>query len=126
MVEAPQRSTIDSVEDLENLLSEPTEAVIETMAALDGDLVILGVGGKMGPTLARMAERASDLAGVKRRIIGVSRFSAPSGLEQRLNAWGIETHRADLLDAQACRDCPRQPMLSTWRALSLVPRATNL
>lgn len=106
MVEASTKSTIDSVEDLENLLSEPTDAVIKTMAALDGDLVILGVGGKMGPTLARMAKRASDLAGVKRRIIGVSRFSAPSGLEQRLNAWGIETHHCDLLDAQAYAQLP--------------------
>jgi hypothetical protein len=106
MVQTTQRTTIDSVEDLENLLSEPTEAVVQTMAALDGDLVILGVGGKMGPTLARMAKRASDLAGVKRRIVGVSRFSAPCGLERRLNDWGIETHRCDLLDAQAYAQLP--------------------
>jgi len=106
MVEAPQKSTIGSVEELENLLSEPTEAVIQTMAALDGDVVILGVGGKMGPTLARMAKRAFDLAGVKRRVVGVSRFSTSSGLEQRLNAWGIETHRCDLLDAQAYGQLP--------------------
>ena len=106
MVESPQKSTIESVEDLENLLSEPSEDVIKTMVALDGDLVILGVGGKMGPSLARMAKRASDIAGVKRRIVGVSRFSAPSGLEQRLNAWGIETHHCDLLEVQAYAQLP--------------------
>lgn len=106
MIEAPQKNTIDSVEDLENLLSEPTEGVIETMAALEGDLVILGVGGKMGPTLARMAKRASDLAGVKRRVIGVSRFSVPSGLEKRLNDWDIETHHCDLLDVRAYAQLP--------------------
>ena len=106
MAEAPQKSTIDSVEDLENLLSAPTEAVIQTMAALEGDLVILGVGGKMGPTLARMSKRASDLAGVERRVVGVSRFSASPGLEQRLNAWGIETYHCDLLDAQAYAQLP--------------------
>src|ERR1035441_7098074 len=95
MVEAPQKSTIDSVEDLENLLSEPNEAVIQTMHALEGDFVILGVGGKMGPTLARMVKRASDLAGIKRRVIGISRFSNSSVLEERLNSWGVETHRSE-------------------------------
>jgi len=50
---------IDNVEHLEELLSEPTPGVVETMARLDGDLILLGVGGKMGPTLARMARRAS-------------------------------------------------------------------
>ena len=55
----PER--IDSVEQLEDLLSEPTPAVIKTMARLDGDVLILGIGGKMGPTLARMAHRGSEV-----------------------------------------------------------------
>jgi nucleoside-diphosphate-sugar epimerase len=82
---------------LDALLSEPPEYVVETMRTLDGDVVVLGVAGKMGPTLARMARRASDLAGVRRRIIGVARFSAPEQ-EASLQAHGVETVRCDLLD----------------------------
>ncbi len=52
-------------------------------AGLEGDLIVLGVAGKMGPSLARMAKRASDLAGVPRRILGVARFSS-AGVEADL------------------------------------------
>jgi hypothetical protein len=79
------------------------------MGELKGDLVVLGVGGKMGPTLARMAKRASELAGVDRRVIGVSRFSASSKLEERLHSWGVETHRGDLLDAKSYTQLPDAP-----------------
>jgi nucleoside-diphosphate-sugar epimerase len=92
-----QISTIANTEHLEDLLSEPTEGVIATLAQLDGDILILGVNGKMGPTLARMARRASDAAGSRRRIIGVSRFSS-GNLEVRLRDQGIDTLRCDLLD----------------------------
>jgi len=88
---------IRDVEHLEELLSEPTDGVIETMGRLEGDLLVLGVGGKMGPTLARMAVRASQAAGVRRRVIGVSRFSTP-GLQQRLESAGVETIGCELLD----------------------------
>ena len=57
---------------------------------MQGDLIVLGVGGKIGPSLARMARRASDAAGVQRRIIGVARFSQP-GCASELEAQGIET-----------------------------------
>ena len=67
MVEA-----LRDLDDLEDRLSTPTEGVIETMARLDGDILVLGVAGKMGPTLARMAHRASEAAGVRRRVIGVA------------------------------------------------------
>src|SRR5487761_1745790 len=89
------QNSIRDVAALEDLLSEPTAATVKAMAALEGDIVILGVGGKMGPTLARMAKRASDLAGVSRRVIGVARFST-GGLEEQLQSWGIETCRCDL------------------------------
>lgn len=75
------------------------------MAALQGDIVVLGVGGKMGPTLARMAKKASDQAGVPRRVIGVARFSS-GGLEQQLQSWGVETFRCDLLDRNAYPKLP--------------------
>jgi hypothetical protein len=92
----PLPETIRDVEQLEDLLSEPTPSVIDTFGRLDGDLILLGVAGKMGPTLARMARRASDATGVRRRIIGVARFS--SGGEEDLQRHGIETIRCDLLD----------------------------
>jgi nucleoside-diphosphate-sugar epimerase len=90
-------ASIRDVAQLEDLLSEPTEGVIRTLDDLAGDIVVIGVGGKMGPTLARMAMKASTLAGVRRRVTGVSRFSSPS-LKHHLEAWGIETVGCDLLD----------------------------
>ena len=96
---------IENSEHLEMLLSEPTEQVIEVLAHLEGDLIILGVAGKMGPTLARMAKRASDAAGVRRRVIGVSRFSS-SDQETQLQSQGIETIRCDLLDEEAIARLP--------------------
>jgi nucleoside-diphosphate-sugar epimerase len=87
---------IQTEQELEDRLSKPTAEVIETLGRLKGDIIFLGVAGKMGPTLARMARRASDLAGQKRRIIGVSRFSSEDPLA--LQAHGIEPLRCDLLD----------------------------
>jgi nucleoside-diphosphate-sugar epimerase len=93
----PTVTTIQSVEHLEDLLSEPTPAVIDTLARLDGDIILLGVGGKMGPTLARMVKRASDQAGARRQVMGVSRFSNGE-LADRLQAQGIQAIPCDLLD----------------------------
>src|SRR5258705_2182694 len=89
-------TSIQDVEQLEELLSEPTEGLVRSLGRLAGDIVVVGVGGKMGPTLARMAKKASQRSGVRRRVVGVSRFSS-SSLEDRLQAWGIETIRCDLL-----------------------------
>jgi hypothetical protein len=94
-MDAP-RQIADTVH-LEEMLSEPHGAAVEALGRLAGDLIVLGVGGKMGPTLARMARIASDRAGVRRRVIGVARFS-DARLEGRLQSWGVETIRADLLD----------------------------
>jgi NAD dependent epimerase/dehydratase family len=109
VIQSPERCSIKNVEELEDMLSEPTEKVIHAMGDLKGDLVVLGIGGKMGPTLARMAKRASELAGVTRRVIGVSRFSASSKLEERLHSWGVETYRGDLLDAKSYAQLPDAP-----------------
>lgn len=97
--------SIRDVAHLEELLSEPTEGAIRAMGSLDGDILVLGVGGKMGPTLARMAKRASKLAGVKRRVIGAARFSTAT-LENELRENGIETVRSDLLDREALERLP--------------------
>ena len=97
-----------TVEELEDQLSTPTERVVAAMGKLDGDLVVLGAGGKMGPTLARMARRATDEAGVDRRIIAVSRFR-DTAARDRLQAWGIETESCDLLDQRAVAKLPDAP-----------------
>lgn len=99
---------IDTLEQLEAALSEPTPEVIETMRTLGGDIILLGVAGKMGPSLARMIRRASEAAGVKRRVIGVARFSQPA-LERELQAQGVETIRCDLLDEHALAQLPDVP-----------------
>jgi nucleoside-diphosphate-sugar epimerase len=95
---------IETEAQLEDLLSEPTEGVIATLGRIPGDLILLGVAGKMGPSLARMARRASDAAGVRRRVIGVSRFS--TGGAEALQAHGIETIACDLLDDSAVARLP--------------------
>lgn len=78
------------------------------MRRVEGDILVLGVGGKMGPTLARMAVRASEAAGVRGRVIGVARYST-AGLEARLRGWGVETVQCDLLDREGLRRLPDAP-----------------
>jgi nucleoside-diphosphate-sugar epimerase len=94
-----------NVAELDDLLSEPSAATVDALRRLRGDIVVLGVGGKMGPTLARMAKRGSVLAGVDRRVFGVSRFSSPD-VSRRLQSWGIETVEADLLSPTSLATLP--------------------
>ncbi|WP_339793753.1 NAD(P)-dependent oxidoreductase [uncultured Imperialibacter sp.] len=89
-------------------LLKPSEALISEISALTGDILILGAGGKMGPALALLAKQAVDQAGLKKRIIGVSRFSEP-GLQARLHQNGIETITADLLDENQLQVLPEVP-----------------
>jgi nucleoside-diphosphate-sugar epimerase len=77
-------------------LLEPSDDLVSEIVELDGDILILGVGGKMGPALARVAKQAVDKAGINKKITGVARFSEP-GLREELNSDGIETIGADLL-----------------------------
>src|SRR5439155_10868184 len=99
---------IESVEQLEEMLSSPTPAAVDALKRVAGDILILGVAGKMGPTLARMVVRASEQAGAKRHVIGVSRFSNPDE-EKKLNACGVQTIKADLLDPEQLRALPDAP-----------------
>jgi nucleoside-diphosphate-sugar epimerase len=89
--------SILSVEELDTFLAQPYPVTVELMKRLDGDIMVLGVGGKMGPSLGRLAVEANRSAGVTRRIIGVSRFPDRT-LENQLHDWGIETIRCDLSD----------------------------
>jgi nucleoside-diphosphate-sugar epimerase len=93
---------------LEELLSRPTAAVVEAMAALEGDVMLVGAGGKMGPSLARLARRASLEGGVKRRVIAVARFS-DRNLPPLLEREGVETIACDLFDHQAVAALPEAP-----------------
>ena len=99
---------IDTEEDLEERLSRPTEADAAAIAAMDGDLIILGAGGKMGPSLARLARRAANHAGAKKRIIAVARFTNPNLLSQ-LSAEAIETIACDLLEPGKLSGLPDVP-----------------
>ena len=93
---------------LEEALSRPAAADIAAAADLRGDLIILGAGGKMGPTLARLARRAADEAGVRRRVVGVARFSNPAA-RRALEAAGVETLACDLLEPAAVAGLPDVP-----------------
>ncbi len=106
----PSLDTITDVETLDSLLSDPSDEAIAALSKLPGDIVVLGVAGKMGPTLARMARRAADLAGSPRRVIGVARFSEPA-LEGWLQAQRIETIRCDLLDDRTVARLPDSPLV---------------
>ena len=99
---------IETVEQLEELLSRPSEADRAFVRQLEGDILILGVAGKMGPTLAKRARRACAEAGVARRIIGVSRFSSPE-TKRDLEAAGVETLAADLMDERDLAALPQAP-----------------
>lgn len=94
----------DSVEALDAFLAMPTQALVDDLAAVDGDLMVLGVAGKMGPTLARLARNAAP----GKRVIGVARFSDPA-VRERLQGWGIETIACDLLDRDALQALPKVP-----------------
>lgn len=91
----------ETVEELEKLLSEPLPEDIEFARKLEGDLVILGAGGKMGPTLTMRVEKSLRLAGSKSRLSAVSTFSDEPARE-RLARLGVQTIQADLLDDEAC------------------------
>ena len=99
---------IDSVEALEERLSRPGDADVAALKGLDGDLLILGAGGKMGPTLARLAQRAAEKAGIPKRIIAVARFS-DTALPATLRSWGVETIKADLLEPDVLEALPDAP-----------------
>jgi nucleoside-diphosphate-sugar epimerase len=99
-----------SEDELDALLSEPRQATVDALARSPGDVIILGAGGKMGPTLARMTARAAERAdgGTRRRVIAVSRFSAP-GVSDQLERFGVETIACDLLDPSAVGRLPDAP-----------------
>jgi nucleoside-diphosphate-sugar epimerase len=95
---------IPDITALDDLLCRPSQALIDDLARVEGDIMILGVAGKMGPTLAGLAKAALP----DRRIIGVARFSDP-GVKAWLQARGIETINCDLLNEAAIGALPQTP-----------------
>jgi nucleoside-diphosphate-sugar epimerase len=92
------------VEQVEDVMTTPSAALVDDLGRLDGDILVLGVAGKMGPTLARLAKRAAP----DKRIVGVARFTDAEA-RQRLDAAGVETIRCNLLDRTAVEALPRLP-----------------
>lgn len=84
-VDAALPDRFRDVDHLEEVMTAPSAALVADMAKLSGDLLILGVGGKIGPTLARLAKRAAP----NKRVVGIARFSEV-GLRDKLTGWGVE------------------------------------
>lgn len=121
--------------ELDELLSTPRAETVEALRHCPGDVVILGAGGKMGPTVARMAARAANQVGDGRRVFAVSRFGTPD-VARALGAAGVETIVCDLLDRDAVARLPDAPNVifmagqkfgtsdapaTTWAMNSIVP-----
>ena len=100
--------TVRDEDQLEELLSGPSESDVAFARALDGDVLVLGAGGKMGPSLARRVRRALDAAGASARVVAVARFSEP-GLAAALERDGVETMACDFLDPGQVARIPRIP-----------------
>lgn len=94
--------------ELDELLSTPRAETVEALRNAPGDIVVLGAGGKMGPTLSRMAARAAAQIGDGRRVYAVSRFSSPD-VARTLGSAGIETITCDLLDHDSVALLPDAP-----------------
>lgn len=121
--------------ELNSLLARPRRALIELMKDLSGDLMILGIAGKMGASLGQMAVEAIRAAGIEKSVYGVARFSDPNA-RQQIESSGIRTIQCDLLDRDAVAELPQvknvvfmaglkfgtgaaQPL--TWAMNTLVP-----
>jgi hypothetical protein len=100
--EIQQLERIEDIGMLEDILSTPDKQLQDDLSRLDGDIMMLGVGGKVGPTLAMMAKRAAP----DKRIIGVARFTHPH-IRRRLENNGVETLQCDLLIQEEVEKLPR-------------------
>ncbi|HTE33789.1 MAG TPA: NAD(P)-dependent oxidoreductase [Chryseolinea sp.] len=94
-----------TLEELDNALYKISDELIDDMKRLDGDIIILGAGGKMGPSLARLAKLSMDAAGMNHKVIAVSRFGNKE-TEKELQHLGIETISIDLIDDSSLQKLP--------------------
>ena len=93
---------------LEQQILAPSAELIEDIKKIQGDILFLGIGGKMGPSMAKLAIRAIEAAGIEKKVIGVSRFSTKE-LQQELEDIGISTIACDLLDPNQLKQLPQVP-----------------
>jgi len=100
--------TVKTVEELDDRLTTPSDALITDLATLDGDIMVVGSAGKMGPSLAVLGQRALREIGDGRKVIAVSRFS-DAAARDKLDAAGVETVAADLSDPDALAALPDVP-----------------
>ncbi len=127
--------TIQSENELMEIMTRPRPVLIEFMRTLDSPLVILGAGGKMGPSLAVLARRAADAAGKELEVIAVSRYSDRK-LRDELETSGVHTLSADLMERDSFSNLPdtnnllylvglkfgtSQNQARTWATNTLVP-----
>lgn len=130
-----QPEVIATESELEEILTRPGAALLDAIKTYSSPLLILGAGGKMGPTLAVLAQRAAEAAGHRLDVVAVSRFG-DTALRERLEAGGVKTVGCELLDAQAVAALPdsedilylaglkfgtAQNPAATWAMNTLVP-----
>lgn len=96
---------MEDLQQMEQELLKPSTALIADIADIDGDIILLGAGGKMGPGMAKLAKQAVKEAGIDKRVIAVSRFS-DGQLQAELEQNGIETISADLLNENQLHSLP--------------------
>ncbi|TWU31392.1 NAD-dependent epimerase/dehydratase family protein [Novipirellula artificiosorum] len=97
---------VESESQLDALLTRPSDALVDFIANREGDLIILGIAGKMGVSLGHLAVRAIERAGVRKTVYGVARFSRPESQEQ-LESIGVKTIQCDLLNRAAVAQLPQ-------------------
>lgn len=97
---------MENLKKLEDEVLQPDDDLINDLRDMEGDLMILGVGGKMGPALAVLAKKALRKAGKDNKVIGVSRFS-DQALQRQLEEKDIYTIKADLLDDSQLEALPQ-------------------
>ncbi|WP_417746413.1 NAD-dependent epimerase/dehydratase family protein [Rosistilla oblonga] len=99
---------IESEAQLDAMLAQPDDRLVDFMRQLEGDLIILGIAGKMGVSLGQLAVAAIEKGGVEKNVYGVARFS-DADARGRLEATGVRTIQCDLLDRTAVAKLPQSP-----------------
>ena len=99
------QNTIRTEEELERKLATPSEALIHFIKELEEDIAIFGAGGKMGPSLTKLAYNAVQAAGVRNKVTAVSQFSSHR-VRKELEVYGVNTIRANLLNQKAHQTLP--------------------
>ncbi|MDQ8005795.1 MAG: epimerase [Pedobacter sp.] len=97
-----------NLKEFEAQLLAPSQALIDDIKKIDGDIMFLGIGGKMGPSMAVLTMRALKAAGIEKNVFGVSRFSS-GGLREELENEGIQTIACDLLNEEDLKKLPQVP-----------------